>query len=122
MTVIEYIHERLRQDFGKQALPLHMLLDDQMGEYLFDEDDYDISFEKEGFQILLEDMLYPFLALKDAMDLAEVEETITDHYIHRLWKELPDNVRKETIERFTEISAREKFVALMKKSDNLYDL
>lgn len=120
--MIEYIHKQLRQDFGRRALPLHTLLDEQMDEYLFEEDGYEMANEQEGFQILLEEMLYPFLALKDAMYLAKVEKTIADQYIHRLWAELPDDVREETIERSAEVSAQEKLVALMKNMNNPYDL
>ena len=92
MTPIECIHHCLWRDYGTRSVDIRLRMDEQFLQYLNRED---ADSEVEGFQYLLNQLIYPILALQDAMDLEEVDLEISRKYVHRIWEDMPVAIRKD---------------------------
>ena len=97
MTGINYVKQRLRQDFGERAGVIERLFDQRMSELL-----HPVSLEDDlnrDFHLLLDDLFYPFLACLQAMQDSGVDAIIADQYCRRIAKEMPMEKMDAVIER-----------------------
>ena len=111
MTPIDYIHNRLQQEFAEKALKIQILMDVLLDDMRRSEklDFTDSAIEEsslEGFQILLDELLYPFLAMREAMGLSGVEDEIANPYALQLWEDMPEELLDGVSEGVTEQEAQ----------------
>lgn len=109
MTPIDYIHNRLQQEFAEKALKIQILmdvlLDDMRRSEKLDFTDYEES-SLDGLRNLFDELLYPFPAMREAMGLSGVEDEIANPYALQLWEEMPEEVLDGISEGDTEREAQ----------------
>ena len=115
MTPIEYIHHCLWRDYGTRSVDIRLRMDEQFLQYL---NSKEADSEVEGFQYLLNQLIYPILALQDSMDLEEVDLEISRKYVHRIWEEMPVAIRKDVMERSAEMTTKTELQTFLKMMES----
>ena len=96
MSALEFVKSRLEKDYGGQAADIETRLDSRLAEMLAAES---VSDERltAGFQKLLNEMVYPFIACMRAMQDAGLTEEEADAYCRTIWNDMPEDLRNEII-------------------------
>ncbi|MBQ8306137.1 MAG: hypothetical protein IJX90_07980 [Blautia sp.] len=102
MTALEYVRAELRKEYGSKAAIIETWLENRLAKMM---DQHELTEEERqsAFQVLLNEMLYPFIACFGAMKDAEIPLAEVNEFCRRIWDQMPEEMKQEIVRRDTDI-------------------
>lgn len=95
MEVLEYVKDRVRQDYPEQAESIITHTDTHLEDLLQNNETDRSEIINDGFQNLLEAALYPLLACRKAMHDLGFSKEEANEYCLKIWAEFPDEQKRK---------------------------